>query len=63
VNLESAINVPINSDWAARVSAQAQSRNDRVNNPQATGTRSQKATTTMRHAFNCNTKIRISQHY
>ncbi len=40
VNLESAINAPINSDWAARVSAQAQSRNDRVNNPQATGTRS-----------------------
>ncbi|MBI3283840.1 MAG: TonB-dependent receptor [Burkholderiales bacterium] len=38
VNLEGAVNVPLNNDWAMRFSGQAQSRDDRVNNPRSTGT-------------------------
>lgn len=40
LNLESAVNVPLNQDWALRVSGQGQSRNDRVFNPMPTGTKS-----------------------
>ncbi|MBC3869132.1 TonB-dependent receptor [Undibacterium oligocarboniphilum] len=39
VNLESAINIPLNSDWALRLSGQSQSRDDRVTNPRSTGTK------------------------
>ncbi|WP_295748431.1 TonB-dependent receptor [Undibacterium sp.] len=39
VNLEGAINVPLNKEWAMRFSGQAQSRNDRVTNPLSTGTK------------------------
>ncbi|MBR7776912.1 TonB-dependent receptor [Undibacterium rugosum] len=37
VNLEGAINIPLNQDWAMRFSGQAQSRDNRVTNPRATG--------------------------
>lgn len=37
VNLEGAVNVPLSEDWAMRFSAQAQHRNDRVNNTYAAG--------------------------
>ncbi|MDY7538965.1 TonB-dependent receptor [Undibacterium sp. RTI2.1] len=39
VNLEGAVNVPLNSDWALRVSGQSQTRDDRVTNPRSTGTK------------------------
>jgi iron complex outermembrane receptor protein len=39
INLEGAINVPLNKEWAMRFSGQAQSRNDRVTNPLSTGTK------------------------
>ena len=39
VNLEGAVNVPLNQDWAMRIAGQAQSRDDRVTNPLATGTK------------------------
>ncbi|MCU6434451.1 TonB-dependent receptor [Undibacterium sp. Jales W-56] len=39
VNLEGAVNVPLNSDWAMRFSGQSQSRDDRVTNPRSTGTK------------------------
>ena len=37
VNLEGAINVPLNPDWAMRFSGQSQTRDDRVTNPRSTG--------------------------
>jgi len=39
VNLEGAVNVPLNQDWAMRFSGQSQSRDDRVTNPLSTGTK------------------------
>ncbi|MFZ6846439.1 TonB-dependent receptor [Undibacterium sp. RuTC16W] len=39
VNFEGAVNVPLNSDWAMRLSGQSQSRDDRVTNPRSTGTK------------------------
>ncbi|MBC3863215.1 TonB-dependent receptor [Undibacterium jejuense] len=39
INLEGAVNVPLNQDWAMRISGQGQSRNDRVTNPLSTGTK------------------------
>ncbi|MFM9436073.1 iron complex outermembrane recepter protein [Janthinobacterium sp. CG_23.3] len=38
VNLEGAYNLPLNEQWAARVSLQSQTRDDRVRNPRSTGT-------------------------
>ncbi|WP_317201838.1 TonB-dependent receptor [Janthinobacterium sp.] len=39
VNLEGAYNVPLGEQWAARLSLQSQSRDDRVHNPRPSGTR------------------------
>lgn len=39
INLEGAINVPLSKEWAMRFSGQSQSRDDRVHNPRATGTK------------------------
>ncbi|MFZ6772857.1 TonB-dependent receptor [Undibacterium sp. SXout7W] len=39
LNLEGAINIPLNDAWAMRFSGQAQSRDDRVTNPRSTGTK------------------------
>lgn len=39
VNIETALNVPINKEWAARVSIQSQHRDDRVFNPNPAPTR------------------------
>ena len=39
VNLEFAVNVPLNTDWAMRVSGMSQTRDDRVTNPRPTGTK------------------------
>lgn len=39
INAEGALNVPLNQDWALRVSAQSQSRDDRITNPRPTGER------------------------
>ncbi|MDO8177781.1 MAG: TonB-dependent receptor [Undibacterium sp.] len=38
-NLEGAVNVPLNKEWAMRFSGQSQNRDDRVHNPQSTGTK------------------------
>ncbi len=37
INAEGALNIPLNQDWAMRVSAQSQSRDDRITNPRPTG--------------------------
>ncbi|MEO6918318.1 MAG: TonB-dependent receptor [Collimonas sp.] len=39
-NLEAAINVPLGDDWAMRFSGLSQSRDNRVDNPRSTGTKS-----------------------
>ena len=38
-NLEGAVNVPLSKEWAMRFSGQSQNRDDRVHNPQSTGTK------------------------
>jgi iron complex outermembrane receptor protein len=39
INLEGAVNVPLSKEWAMRFSGQTQNRDNRVHNPQPTGTK------------------------